>query len=267
MPTLVTFSWLELLRKWLSYFVTTFELQLILFCDTRNYAAVAADTFSSELGILSKAPPRLITSPTLRVVPPGTNGGVTLAGLLAGVLGAFIVALTSIIFVPFCAESWSLFERCQFVIAVTAWGTLGSLLDSLLGGLLQASVVDKRSGKVVEGSGGSKVLIQPSSAASSAVTGIDASKYNSDIHATESIANTVSARTTKTGVPSARSQSSSGVVNAAETAHGSRKIESGFDILDNNAVNVLMAAIMSVGAMLLAGYYWDISLSLDKVFS
>lgn len=40
---------------------------------------------------------------------------------------------------------------------MTLWGALGSVLDSVLGGLLQASVVDKRSGKVVEGSGGRKV--------------------------------------------------------------------------------------------------------------
>lgn len=31
------------------------------------------------------------------------------------------------------------------------------MLDSFLGGWLQASVVDKRSGKIVEGSGGQKV--------------------------------------------------------------------------------------------------------------
>ena len=69
-----------------------------------NYAAVAADTFSSELGILSKSKPRLLTSWTFRRVPPGTNGGVTLEGKLAGFAGAFVIALTSVILVPFCAE-------------------------------------------------------------------------------------------------------------------------------------------------------------------
>jgi hypothetical protein len=57
-------------------------------------------------------------------------------------------------------------RRIRWVEAVTIWGGLGSLLDSLLGGWLQASVVDRRTGKVVEGSGGRKVritlLYQPS---------------------------------------------------------------------------------------------------------
>ena len=42
------------------------------------------------------------------------------------------------------------------MLAITLWGSLGSLLDSALGGWFQASVVDSRTGKVVEGSGGKK---------------------------------------------------------------------------------------------------------------
>jgi hypothetical protein len=147
------------------------------------------------------------------------------------------------------------------VVAVTVCGTLGSLLDSLLGGSLQASVVDKRSGKVVEGSGGGKVLVQTGPTTSSAATGSDARKYNSDIHATESVANAVNGRAIRTGSAAAK------VVSAEDGAHGSRKIESGYDILDNNAVNVLMAALMSVGAMAFASYYWNIPLNVAEVFA
>lgn len=130
-----------------------------------NYAAVAADTFSSELGILSNSKPRLITSPTLRVVPPGTNGGVTATGLLAGVFGAFTVAITSAVLLPFNlsgrpngGDGLYVKERAMWTLAMTVWGALGSILDSVLGSLVQASVVDKTTGKVVEGSGGKKVL-------------------------------------------------------------------------------------------------------------
>lgn len=169
--------------------------------------------------------------------------------------------MTSVLFVPFCSESWSFLERGLFVVAVTVCGTLGSLLDSLLGGLLQASVVDKRSGKVVEGSGGRKVLVQPGSTTSSAATGSDARRYNSEIHTTESVANAVSGR------PKRRNDEVAKSVGTEESAQGSRKIESGYDILDNNAVNVLMAASMSMGAMVFASYYWNIPLNIAEIFA
>ena len=143
-----------------------------------NYAAVAADTFSSELGILSKSKPRLLTSWTLRQVPPGTNGGVTLLGTAAGFLGSFTIAVTTVFLMPFCsvntsaakggpnanmpglegASGWSWQEKMLFLICITMWGGLGSLLDSALGGWFQASVIDTRTGKVVEGNGGKKVI-------------------------------------------------------------------------------------------------------------
>lgn len=137
---------------------------------------MAADTFSSELGILSKSKPRLLTSWSFRQVPPGTNGGVTLAGTLAGFAGAFIIALTSVILTPFCSahttirgkvfnnapgfeggSGWGWQEKIFWVLAITVWGGLGSVLDSALGGWFQASVVDGRTGKVIEGTGGNKV--------------------------------------------------------------------------------------------------------------
>lgn len=40
----------------------------------------------------------------------------------------------------------------------------------------------------------------------------------------------------------------------------SRRIESGIGLLDNNAVNLLMAFLMSVGGMLIAAYVWHVPL-------
>ncbi|PYI06738.1 hypothetical protein BO78DRAFT_407164 [Aspergillus sclerotiicarbonarius CBS 121057] len=230
-----------------------------------NYAAVAADTYSSELGILSKSKPRLITSPTLRVVPPGTNGGVTGTGLLAGALGAFTIAVTSAALLPFCPESdttSTLKTRTQWILAVTLWGGLGSVLDSVLGGLLQASVVDKRTGKIVEGAGGQKVLVHPSSTK----PGVPAdttdlkpagSSSSAHVHATEAVANTATLRGSRaTGTSTGTSAG-----ETAESGHESRRVESGRDLLDNNAVNVLMAFTMSVGAMGVASWVWGVDIS------
>lgn len=132
------------------------------------------------MGILSTSTPRLITSLSFREVPPGTNGGVTLVGIFAGLLGSFTIALTSVLLLPFClvgstsrtgkifgdnqrgldgGSGWDWREKILWVGAVTLWGGLGSLLDSLLGGWLQASVIDARTGKVIEGLGGKKVKL------------------------------------------------------------------------------------------------------------
>ncbi|KAF4220689.1 hypothetical protein CNMCM8980_001644 [Aspergillus fumigatiaffinis] len=227
-----------------------------------NYAAVAADTFSSELGILSKSKPRLITSPTLRVVPPGTNGGVTATGLLAGVLGAFTIAVTSAILIPFCSgDASGPVSRVQWILAVTAWGALGSVLDSILGGLLQASVVDKRSGKIVEGTGGGKVLVHPSSARPGSTAPVSSFSRSTDgsvhLRNTEEVANAATLKGTRaTGTSRGMSPG-----RATEPHHESRRVESGWDVLDNNAVNVLMAFMMSVGGMLVACWAWDFSIS------
>ena len=40
----------------------------------------------------------------------------------------------------------------------------------------------------------------------------------------------------------------------------SRKIESGLGLLDNNAVNLAMALIMSLGGMAVAPYFWSVAL-------
>ena len=40
----------------------------------------------------------------------------------------------------------------------------------------------------------------------------------------------------------------------------SRRVESGLGFLDNNAVNVLMALLMSIGGMAVAGYVWHVPL-------
>ncbi|PWY99919.1 hypothetical protein BCV70DRAFT_102663 [Testicularia cyperi] len=116
-----------------------------------HFAACLGDTLSSELGILSQSAPRLVTQPW-RVVPKGTNGGVSAWGtLVAGIGGAGIGAIL-------CA-SLSFFSRplqapvtTTLVALGTAAGLMGSLIDSVLGAVLQQTLYDPNTGKVLVGS-------------------------------------------------------------------------------------------------------------------
>ena len=90
-------------------------------------AAVNADTWATELGVLNPTPPRMITNLGKRV-EKGTSGGISLFGTLASLLGAFIIALPAAVF----ADNWSLLLLISFA------GLAGSLFDSLLGATVQA---------------------------------------------------------------------------------------------------------------------------------
>ncbi|CAK3930143.1 Transmembrane 19 [Lecanosticta acicola] len=123
-----------------------------------QYAAVAADTCSSELGILAKMEPFMITAPW-RKVPRGTNGGVTVEGLLYGALGGALLTLVAGAMLYVAPPHVVLDVRTGLLLAAS--GLAGSVIDSVLGALVQATVTDKRTGKVVEGAGGQRVKVLP----------------------------------------------------------------------------------------------------------
>jgi uncharacterized protein (TIGR00297 family) len=92
-------------------------------------AAVNADTWATELGVLSPAPPRLVT--TWRQVERGASGGVTWLGSLASLGGAAVVSLAACLF-P--AEGMT----PALALFVLLGGAAGSLFDSFLGATFQA---------------------------------------------------------------------------------------------------------------------------------
>ena len=90
-------------------------------------AAVNADTWATELGVLNPTPPRMITDLRKRV-EKGTSGGISLFGTFASLMGSAIIALLAAWF----ANQWSLFPL------ITLAGLAGSLFDSFLGATVQA---------------------------------------------------------------------------------------------------------------------------------
>lgn len=87
-------------------------------------AAASADTWATELGLLSPNQPRSIVSG--RRVPPGASGGVTLAGTIAGVMGALVVSATGSVLGLAVPGAAALFG-----------GIAGMTVDSLMGATIQ----------------------------------------------------------------------------------------------------------------------------------
>lgn len=71
--------------------------RFLLIVALGHFACCAGDVFASELGILSKTKPFLLTSLPPRVVPPGTNGGVSMLGTLASAMGGLLIGMNFVI--------------------------------------------------------------------------------------------------------------------------------------------------------------------------
>ncbi|MFN8497284.1 MAG: DUF92 domain-containing protein [Anaerolineae bacterium] len=117
-------------------------------------AAVTADTWATEIGVLSRRPPRLIT--TLRPVPAGTSGGVTLLGTLAafaggvfiGVAAAALAAWTSRL--PWLPAPGPMAGGVALALVGAVAGVGSALLDSLLGATVQRQYRCQVCGQITE---------------------------------------------------------------------------------------------------------------------
>ncbi|GBB99434.1 hypothetical protein RclHR1_03520014 [Rhizophagus clarus] len=123
--------------------------RFIFFMYLGIYATCNGDTWASELGVLNKGKPRLIT--TFKEVPPGTNGGVTPLGLLASILGGFVIGLSATISLGLsnlCKEYTGYLEIILIILIASISGFFGSLIDSLLGATVQISNYDEKLKKI-----------------------------------------------------------------------------------------------------------------------
>jgi len=89
-------------------------------------SAALADTVSSEIGMMSKKKPILITN--FKQVEHGTDGGITLLGTSAGIIAAILIA---IIYYLTVSPSFT----TAIIIAIA--GMFGSIIDSLLGAIFE----------------------------------------------------------------------------------------------------------------------------------
>ncbi len=88
-----------------------------------SFAVIASDTFASEIGILDK---KVFMITTFRRTTRGINGGISLVGQFAALLGSFIISIT-----------YSLLRHGDLdplpIFAIGIMGFIGCQIDSVLG--------------------------------------------------------------------------------------------------------------------------------------
>ncbi|KAG9292255.1 hypothetical protein G9A89_000273 [Geosiphon pyriformis] len=109
-----------------------------------HYATCNGDTWASEIGVLNKNWPYLITN--LKKVPPGTNGGITALGLGASLSGGLLIGISAVASIGLASGCnrwwWELIPIAGFA------GLIGSIVDSILGATVQKTLYSLTSKKI-----------------------------------------------------------------------------------------------------------------------
>ena len=115
----------------LAFFLFTLNEIFILFFIA-FVAAVTADTWASEIGpLLNK---RCISLSQMRMVPAGTNGGISFFGSLAALTGAIVVS-TSSYYIFFGNWNWAVIA----ILSISAF--MACFADSLLGTFFESKLL------------------------------------------------------------------------------------------------------------------------------
>lgn len=102
-------------------------MTLAYFMGIAALATAAADTTASEIGQLAGR--RAFLPLTLRRVPVGTEGAISLEGTLAGLIGGFIVAAAGVLALHYGLTR----VKLAAIFFITACAFLGSWLESIAG--------------------------------------------------------------------------------------------------------------------------------------
>ena len=113
---------------------------ILMFLGSLN--AMFSDTLSTEVGMLFGGEPRLITDPKKKV-SKGLSGGVTISGILGGLLASIGFSIFAFILLNGYGSS-------KLVLSLFFSGISSSILDSILGSTLQGKYRCIKCGELVE---------------------------------------------------------------------------------------------------------------------
>ncbi|CAI8158153.1 MAG: DUF92 domain-containing protein [Prochlorococcus sp.] len=111
------------------------DSSLLILGFSASFAAKLADTFGSEIGKRWGRTTVLITN--LRSVPAGTDGAISLEGTLASAAGS---VLMTVVFVGLFTQPPTRLAWGEPALLVASIGLLATLLESLMGALVQHRV-------------------------------------------------------------------------------------------------------------------------------
>jgi uncharacterized protein (TIGR00297 family) len=106
-------------------YLNLLQFHIFVLASIVSINAAFSDTFSSEIGKLSKKAPILITN--FKKVKTGTDGGITFLGITAAIFASFI----SYIFFYLVGYSKT------FILILFICGILGSIFDSYIGATIE----------------------------------------------------------------------------------------------------------------------------------
>lgn len=144
-------DWKQVLAN--SFFPLVFSLfnyfapsNLWFFAFLGAMATAAADTWSTELGVLS--PEKAISIKTMKKVETGESGGISFLGTTAGIIAASLIGSTAVL-LRLINSKIVVFNA--FILAVAIFsGLLGDLVDSYIGATVQANYYCPKCKKTTE---------------------------------------------------------------------------------------------------------------------
>jgi len=118
------------------------------------------DTLASELGTVLGNSKKVFHITQWKLVPKGTNGGISLFGTLASAFGGFAIGLAFYVTLKFTTftskkhlaivyDRFLMPPQWPIIIIASFSGFLGSLIDSILGGYFQYSGFNRKTQSVV----------------------------------------------------------------------------------------------------------------------